>query len=79
LEGEVCALKDQFSSSGYIIEEARSLYQNWDKLSKHDKRKIIEIITQKIVVGDEEVDITLNYLLPKGSSLEKTANGLHWL
>ena len=34
LEGEMFALKDQFKSSGYIIEEAKSLYENWDTLDK---------------------------------------------
>jgi len=79
LEGEIYALNDQFKSSGYIIEEARSLYENWDKLSKEQKRNVIEIITEKIIVSEQEVVINLNYIVPKAPSLEKTANGLHYL
>jgi site-specific DNA recombinase len=79
IEGEIYALKDQFKSSGYIIEEARSLYENWDKLTKQQKRNIIEIITEKIVVSEQEVNITLNYILPKTQSLKSTANGTHGL
>ncbi|MCI2230304.1 recombinase family protein [Polaribacter sp. MSW13] len=79
IEGEVYALKDQFKSSGYIIEEARSLYENWDKLTKRQKRNIIEIITEKIVVSEQEVNITLNYILPNSLSLKKTSNGSHGL
>jgi len=77
LEGEIFAIKDQFKSSGYIIEEARSLYKNWDKLSKEDKRNIIEIITEKIIVSDQEVTINLNYLMPPSS--KSTANAQHGL
>jgi len=77
LEGEIYALKDQFKSSGYIIEEARSLYENWDKLTKEQKRNIIEIITEKIIIADQEVTINLNYILPQKPSLKKTSNGLH--
>lgn len=72
-------MKDQFKSSGYIIEEARSLYENWDKLTKQQKRNIIEIITEKIVVSEQEVNITLNYILPKTQSLKITTNGTHGL
>lgn len=79
IEGEIYALKDQFKSSGYIIEEARSLYENWDKLTKQQKRNIIEIITEKIVVSEQEVNITLNYILPKTQSLKITTNGTHGL
>jgi site-specific DNA recombinase len=79
LEGEIFALNDQFKSSGYIIEEARSLYENWGKLTKLQKRNIIEIITEKIVVGEQEIAINLNYILPKTTSFKTTANGLHKL
>jgi len=79
LEGEIYALNDQFKSSGYIIEEARSLYENWDKLNKLQKRNIIEIITEKIVVSEQEVIINLNYILPKAPSFKTTANGHHRL
>ena len=80
LQGEIFALNDQFKSSGYIIEEARSLYENWDKLNKEQKRNIIEIITDKIIVAEQEVTINLNYILPKKStSLERTANGSRYI
>lgn len=79
IEGQVLALKDQFKSSGYIIEEARSLYENWDKLTKQQKRNIIEIITEKIIVSEQEVQINLNYIVPQSPSSKLTSNGLHSL
>lgn len=77
LEGEIFALNDQFKSSGYIIEEARSLYENWDTLNKQQKRNIIEIITEKIIVSEQEVTINLNYILPQKPSFKTASNGLH--
>lgn len=74
LEGEIFALQDQFKSSGYIIEEAKSLYENWDTLDKEQKRNIIEIITEKIIVADQEITINLNYLMPPSHSLELASN-----
>ena len=79
LEGEILALEDQFRSSGYIIEEARSLYENWDKLTRTQKREVIEIITNKIVVSEDEVNITLNYILPENARNGKDANGSRWV
>lgn len=79
IEGQVLALKDQFKSSGYIIEEARSLYENWDKLTKQQKRNIIEIITEKIIVSEQEVQINLNYIVPQNPSSKLASNGLHSL
>jgi len=74
LEGEIFALKDQFKSSGYIIEEAKSLYKNWDTFDKEQKRSIIEIITEKIIVADQEITINLNYLMPPSHSLGLASN-----
>lgn len=79
IEGQVLALKDQFKSSGYIIEEARSLYENWDILTKQQKRNIIEIITEKIIVSEQEVQINLNYIVPQNPSSKLASNGLHSL
>ncbi len=83
LEGEIFALKEQSKSSEYIIEEAQSLYQNWEKFSKEEKRKIIEIITEKIIIDEDEITLNLNYIAPPKSppfsSFKSIANGLHGL
>jgi site-specific DNA recombinase len=77
LEGEILAIKDMYSSSGYIIEEARSLYQNWESLERNEKRRIVEAIVDRIIVSESEVDIRLNYILPKFRPMKRAANGVH--
>lgn len=82
LESEIKILKEHSKSSEYIIEEAKTLYDNWDKLPQGRKRQIIEAITTKIVVGNTTINITLNSISPlkKNPSLLKlTSNGQHGL
>jgi site-specific DNA recombinase len=47
-----------------IILGARDLYDRWPKLPEEEKRSIIEAITQRIIVGKDEVDINLYYAPP---------------
>ena len=52
-------------ASDQILAEARSLHTRWPNLSKDDKRAIVEAITERIVVGSDTVDITLNTCLAR--------------
>ena len=67
IQGEIDFLKIQYLSSDQIFTEAKDLYSRWSQLTFEEKRKIIENITEKIVVGKEDVTINLTYL---PSSLE---------
>jgi site-specific DNA recombinase len=51
-----------------IILVARDLYDRWPKLPEEEKRRIIEAITEKIIVGKDEVEINLCYAPPVPSS-----------
>jgi site-specific DNA recombinase len=62
LQGEIDFLKVQFLSSDEILSEARDIYSRWPDLEQSEKRKIIENILQKIVIGQEDVAISLAYL-----------------
>tara|TARA_R110000787_G_scaffold48790_1_gene117204 strand:- start:173 stop:883 length:711 start_codon:yes stop_codon:yes gene_type:complete len=78
LEGEIKILKNHSKSSEFIIEEAQSLYDNWDNLSNEEKRNIVETITKDIIVGDQEIHINLYSITQqkKDTSFFKlTANG----
>lgn len=78
LENEIKILKEHAKSSDYILNEAKSLYDNWDKLSNEEKRNVVETITQDIIVGDQEISINLYSLSPpkKDTSFSKSiANG----
>jgi len=62
LQGEIDFLKIRYLSSDQILNEARDLYSRWPDLQPDEKRKIIENITDRIVIGQDEVDIHLCYL-----------------
>jgi len=47
LQAEVDFLKIQFLSSDRILTEARDLYSRWPQLTKDEKRKIVEKVTEK--------------------------------
>src|SRR4030042_3601761 len=74
IQGEIDFLKIQSLSSDQIFNEAKDLYSRWPELTREEKRRIIENITEKITIGDEDVTINLTYL---PSSLEMMASGQH--
>lgn len=82
LESEIKILKEHAKSSDYILNEAKSLYENWNTLTNEQKRNVVKTITQNIIVGDQEIYINLYSLSPpkKDSSFSKLiANGQHGL
>jgi site-specific DNA recombinase len=62
LQGEIDFLKVQYLSSDEIFTEAKDIYSRWLELEQTEKRKIIENILEKIVIGKEDVTISLCYL-----------------
>ncbi len=62
LQAEVDFLKIQIASSDVVLKEAKDLYDRWPSLSYENKRNIVETITDKIVVGKEDVSLSLSYL-----------------
>jgi site-specific DNA recombinase len=49
-------------SQAETIEEARDLTSRWDDLPLEDKRQIVEAITDRIVVGRDDVEIRLLHI-----------------
>ncbi len=64
IQAEVDVLKISHLSQEEVIADARDLYSRWPSLPVEEKRRIIEAITEKIVVGDGEVEINLYYAPP---------------
>lgn len=62
LQAEVDFLKVNKLSADDILHEAGTLYDRWPSLPGEDKRKIVECLIEKIVIGDGEIDITLSHL-----------------
>lgn len=74
LQGEVDYLKIQYLSSDEILAEARDLYSRWPALTVEEKRQIVENITDRITIGDDDVTIDLCYL---PSSSQVMTKGQH--
>jgi hypothetical protein len=68
LQGEIDFLKIQYLSSDDVLHEAQDLYSRWQTLEREEKRKVVENITEKIVIGKDDVTINLCYL-PSGSEI----------
>jgi site-specific DNA recombinase len=71
LQGELDFLKIQYLSSDQILHEAKDLYSRWTSLNPPEKRKVIETITDKIIIGTDDIAIHLCYL-PTSSELSST-------
>jgi len=75
LQGEVDALEVRQISASEVMTEATNLHLLWPKFSAQEKRRIIESITEKIVVSGDEIDITL-CCLPSSEELTKRQRNL---
>jgi site-specific DNA recombinase len=75
LQGEADALEMRQISANEVIAEATNLHQLWPKFAPDEKRRIVESITEKIVVAGDEIDITLSYL-PSSEELTKRQRNL---
>ena len=62
LEAEVDFLKVNKLSADDVLHESNSLHERWPKLVSEDKRKIVEALIEKVVIGDGEIDITFSHL-----------------
>jgi|GEM_PF-473755 len=62
LQARVDVLKIGTASQAEAIEEARDLSGRWDNLPHEDKRQIVEAITDRIIIGKEDVEIRLLHL-----------------
>lgn len=71
IDAEIDVLRVQRESSHVIMEDAKDLYSKWDDLDFNDKRHIVELITDTIIVGKEDIHIKLSYL-PSASNTPPT-------
>lgn len=62
IQAEIDFLKIQYLSSDELIHEARDLYSRWPSLTHDEKRRIAETVTDRIIVGKDDITITLSYL-----------------
>jgi site-specific DNA recombinase len=62
LEAEIDFLKIQSLSADTVLNEAKDLYHKWPTMEFDEKRSIVEVITQKIVIDKQSVNVALSYL-----------------
>jgi site-specific DNA recombinase len=55
-----------------IIIGARDLYSHWSNLPADEKRRIVEMVVEKVVINGEEVEINLFYAPPTPSTPTST-------
>ena len=58
LQGQADALEIQQIAKTEVISEAATLHRLWPKFTGPEKRRIVESITEKIVITGDEIDIT---------------------
>jgi site-specific DNA recombinase len=61
LEAEVDILNVKSLSAEEITTQASNLYDHWQAMPPEEKREIVEVITDKIMVGKDEIIINLCY------------------
>jgi len=62
VQGEIDFLKIQYLSKDEILNEAKDLYSRWNGLTVEERRKIVENITEKVIIGKDDVIINLCYI-----------------
>ena len=75
LQGEVDAIEIHQLSADEVIAEATHLHLLWPEFTAEDKRRIIESITDSIVVQGDEINITFCYV-PSSEELTKRQRNL---
>lgn len=76
LQGEIDFLKINYLSSAEIVSEAQNLYSRWPVLPFEEKRRVVENITEKIVVGDGDISLELCYLPSSAELVSKRHRNL---
>jgi len=78
LETELIALNMQQDSIHVVMDEATNLYANWDSFDQSQKRKLVEMITERITIGiDDTISIKLFRLMPESHFSELETNEQH--
>ncbi len=75
LEAEITHHKVNNLSADEVLQEATNVYTRWPQLEREVKRRIVESITDNIVVGTDEITVNLKHL-PSFEELTKGQRNL---
>jgi len=70
LQAEIDFIKINTFSSDQVLNDAHDLQSHWPQMDREEKRKIVECITNKIVIAKDEISLDLIYL-PSSKELSK--------
>lgn len=75
IQAELDVLRISELSNAEIVSAAQDLYTRWPTLPFEERRTIVETITERIVVSDGEVEISLFYAPPVPAGSGRTSGG----
>ena len=81
LEAEIDVRKVAMMNSDKILTDARAIYDHWREVPFDEKRAIVEIVTNVIEIGKDEITINLAHappMLNDGNSLHRVRDS-YWL
>ena len=61
LEGEISALRSENLSKEHLVSEGHIFHTRWPSMSIDEKRELVELMVEKIVVGETEVTLSYCY------------------
>ncbi|REK49753.1 MAG: recombinase family protein [Bacteroidetes bacterium] len=61
IESQLDYIKHQQLNGEYILENADSLYKSWPKLSIESRRKVVEELTESIIISNDEIYIKFHF------------------
>lgn len=61
LQTEYDYLRTHLPSKDEVLIQVKDVYSRWNALSFDERRSIVEIITESIIVGDDEIEINLRH------------------
>jgi site-specific DNA recombinase len=76
LEADIDLSKVSSLTTEQILSEAHDLYGRWPKLEQEEKRRVVESITERIVIGKDEINVTL-CSLPSNDEMTKRQRSLN--
>jgi site-specific DNA recombinase len=82
LEAEVDVRTIQIMSSDAVVSEVKTLYDEWEEKPFDEKRGIVESITGVVVIGKEDIEITMRYAPPVPKEAQNSSQkhrGSCWL
>jgi site-specific DNA recombinase len=76
IEAEIDVRTIQLLSSDSVLQEVKTLYDQWETLPFESKRNIVETIVSAIEIGKEDITITLAYVPAVPPNAKKPSHGV---